>query len=541
MWPKQSPPREPVDKGSLAARIQAWNLRAGVHYKRLQKRLDQNGFYSLIEKEIIPAQQSLEEGRQLSQASRTSLALMAQLQAAVFSAQAKCQVHKEQLNKDRSWEEKWRALGFDEEILEKHADCARFLFQSKLIYSISGYLQTCKDPHMHGVRRDADGHPLIKVQGRFTRWEHLKPLLQYDSREDVIKSKGSDGIEQKWSYFHEGLIPVDRFNSQQFPVYQISPSEYSALLSHAKRFYEGGEVSEKPCIVQLYTTERRQGIPNLPYLANFHSQIPVHAAMRVILPDGKVYSFGIEMLYTEQNKIIANLFSASCMTTKARIAVLDYEEFKLGPEDKRWVTSIPVSVEMAKAVLQRVDEINKEYLRFNFAKQNCTRLPEDVLSMLGIDVNLRTTIPQSVWNALPDLDQLPVLGDVVKKIHIWLLGVWEEIVADTPYAIRQLFSWTGHIVCYLPRKCLIIFTNLILYKLGASKSTTPLPQGVKDEAFYDKRKVQNFSTVIRSWKDVFSEETYTVGHSNELLKWQKKQASTQLFEPGRPQLCLICY
>jgi hypothetical protein len=109
-----------------------------------------------------------------------------------------------------------------------------------------------------------------------------------------------------------------------------------------------------------------------------------------------------------------------------------------------------------------------------------------------------------------------------------------------PGLITKPFEWSGHLIFYVPRKISTILTNLLALKMGAAKKTTPLQQGLEDEEFYDKKKLQNFSSLLRSWKDIFKDETNVVYHSKYFIDWQKKQKSTftQVYT-GRPKFAIV--
>ncbi len=76
--------------------------------------------------------------------------------------------------------------------------------------------------------------------------------------------------------------------------------------------------------------------------------------------------------------------------------------------------------------------------------------------------------------------------------------------------------------------------------MGGAKKTTPLQDGVEEEELYDKKGIQNFSSVIRSWTDIFKDETSAVNHSKYFIDWQNDQKST-FVEPARdrPRLAIV--
>jgi Domain of unknown function (DUF4105) len=436
---------------------------------------------------------------------------------------------------------KFRELDLPEAIVDDYEDCARFLIDSSLIYSMIGYLETSGDPDRHGLKQDDDGHPLIYMQGEWTRWEDIKGRLDFEREELQIVSK--DDPSEKWNYFSEkGLVPIDRFHYDAvFPIHQLSEQEHSDLVEHAHRFYETNlerdEGIEKDCVVQFFTTPRRQGIPDKPYLANLHRFIPVHVGMRLITQDRHVYSFGFEMTHTEMLKVNSNmrlhrLVSTFFKTAPVYITMRDYEEFH--KHEGRVVTSIPVTSTRALNIIDRLNALNKQGMRFQFGRQNCTSLMHEVLQEAGYDVDVRTSIGRIFFGLFPNADQLPWIGPLLGKIQKTFQRAWRQCVRGT-----SVFSWLERVVFYIPRKAGLMLSNLLAWKLGASECTSLLADGMPEERLYDKKGIQSFSKVIRSPKDMLDPETSAINHPCFFQEWQNKQHSTFVHPPGRPKLCIV--
>ncbi len=82
--------------------------------------------------------------------------------------------------------------------------------------------------------------------------------------------------------------------------------------------------------------------------------------------------------------------------------------------------------------------------------------------------------------------------------------------------------------------------NLIQLKLGGGKMLYPLPEGVQEDEFYDNRRIINFSRNIRSFWDMFKDETTVAYHSKHVIDWQKQQRSTFSEQySGRPKLVVV--
>ena len=341
---------------------------------------------------------------------------------------------------------------------------------------------------------------------------------------------------------------MDRFNYDAvYPIYTLSQEEHARLIQHAENFYQTNPKrdteTEKNCVVQFVTSAHDEGIPNKPYLANLKREVPVHIGIRLITAAGDVYSFGTEVPLSERTKVgsefdVSQFFSHFFTTSDARISMLDYEEFR--EHEERMVTSIPLTFQRAKNMLNRLNELNAHQLRFQFGRQNCSSLMLEMMQEAGYDIDMRSTLGAEIRAALPDANQLPLIGPLIGKVETFIGCIWNAVVNATPQCIRTGFSWLDYVIFYIPRKLGTIMTNLIIWKLGGSQYTSPLAQGTPDERLYNAKRIQSFSKVIRSWKDIFRDETSAINHSRFFLDWQKKQRSTNTFKSGaRPKLCIL--
>jgi hypothetical protein len=531
--------------------ISDWLRRYNEVFNRFQ-RLNNHGLYSLLAKEIQAITPLLEEGQRIN-ASSGRLPVITQmihdlvrpriqhLQNTYISAQRKIAEKPDTKDLDAKIEQKWARFGLPASILENHADCARFLFESNLINSIIGYRTTCGDPTIHDVKIDVDGHPLLKVNGRWKKWEDINQELHYDAKSEKIKSRDYPGrIVQTWNYFHPlGLMPQDRFNyDQAFHVYELTQDQYDRTCQYASRFYETNAEKDvgipKDCVVQFFTSPRRQ-LPEHPLLDNLNEQYPTHVAMRLITADRKVYSFGYQLLPEDAEFLTSNPMSNFLTTADAKITMLDYEEFR--SHEGRIVTSIPLTAQRGQNILNYVNELNRKQLRFQYERQNCSVPALEVLKIAGYDdVDIRSNGPAFLYEALPNLNQIPKIGPLIAKIEACVQWIWEAL----PWIITAPIEWTKEVVLFVPKKMCIIAANFITWKMGASKKTTPLASDAEEEDLYDKKGIQSFSSVIRYWGDFFREETTAIYNAKYFIQWQKKQRST-FIEPfnGQPKLSIV--
>ncbi len=533
-----------------ARRVSDWMSRCDPILPRLET-IAKQGSLAILEKEIQNIVPLLEEGKQLiaSSAHLGSVAQMierlakprfAKLQQIYCDAQTKIHADPKLKVKHGRLEKKWLALGLPISVLESHLDCAQFLMDSKLIFAILGYKQTCGDGATHDLKLDGDGHPMIRMQGRFTRWEVIARQLEFDPTTDKIYSRG--GARENactWNYFHPlGLVPQDRFNYDAvYPIHELSQGEYDHLLAHSKKFYESNPELDpgtfKDCIVQVFTSPRRYGIPEHPLLENLHKNIPVHVGIRLITADRQVYSFGYQMPFEEQALVLFDPLSNYAMTARCKVSMLDYEEFRA--HEGRIVTSVPLSGQRCQNILGFLNELNQKKLRFQFVRQNCTVLMQEVMQQAGYMIPIRTTAARVIIDILPYLNQFPLIGNTISKIEQCAKRIWEALPEWLSCSIEK----TRQVIFYVPEKLCTILFNFGIWKIGGAKKTSPLEEGV-DEELTDAPGIQNFSSVIRCWTDLFEDQTSSVVHPKFIIDWQRKQPST-FIEPKSdlPKLALV--
>lgn len=520
-----------------AAKVSEWLRKYNGHISSLERHTAGNGLYSLLDKDLQAMTPILSDGKMICSAQLTAgLAAtvnalvrprLAHLETAYAAAEKKLAGHETEKESDAGIAEKWEKLELPASVLENHADCARFLIESKLAFAIVGF--------QHELRLDHDGHPMIKQQGAWKRWEVLNGELHFDAKLEKIKSREYPGqLVQTWNYFHpQGLMPIDRFNwDRPFSIYELSQDEYDKVKQTAHKFYETNPERDpgiaKDSIVQFTTIDRRI-LPDGWMLDNANRNYPVHIGMRVITADRKVYSFGVMMPPEEYAFIFQDYFSTFLGTVDAKINMFDYEEFR--PDDKL-VTSIPLSAQRAQNVLDLINDLNKKQFRFQYMRQNCSQLMREVIQKAGYDVDTRTTFKDVVYDAFPSFSQMPLIGAIDSFVR--------SILSCIPSVVTVPIHFVAEIILIVPKFFATVATNLLAWKMGAAKKNTPLQEGVEDEEFYDKKKMQNFSSLIRSWTDIFREETNVVYHSKYFIDWQNKQKSTfKVPYTGKPKLAIV--
>lgn len=523
------------------AHLVKWVRECDTHMHFLH-RVENNGSYSLLNKEVSALSSLLKEGQTIAEISNSSTATMVnslvkprllQLKDRVQNAQEKIAKDPELITSDAKLEKKWADLGLPPSILEKHIDFARFLVKSGLVFKILTYRQTCGNSHLHDVKLDEQGHPMIKVQGEFRRWDVLKKELIYDSKTDNIRSAGYPGsIVQNWSYLSpEGLVPIDRLNHEKIvPIYQLTQEERARVLALAQKFYEkNNEIDpgiQKDWVVQFHTSPRRKYAPSAdpfpenPLLDNFVHNLNTHIVMRLVAPNGDLYSFGVEMPIDSQNFLWDGKYMGTATAEINKTG--DFEEFM--PHSGRIVTSIPLSTQRADNILNFVNRTGN--IRFNFLRQNCSNLAQFVLKEAGYDLPMKTTIKECLIDSLPDLKHLPFVGYGLEKVNQVFNGVASSIKTVIPKPISNAATFVGDVVFFIPRKIATFAINFLIKQLGGAMMLHALPQGTEEDDLGETGRFLNFSRIIQNWTDLFKESTLEVYHSKYFIDWQKEQGST---------------
>jgi hypothetical protein len=447
--------------------------------------------------------------------------------------------------------EKWQKFGLPVSILERHSDCARFLLESGLLFKIVGFRESSRSPHTHQIRADRDGMPMIKVQGAFRRWDVIKRELVYDAKNNQILSSAYPGsIAQSWSYISpQGLVPIDRLNHDRVvSISRLESNERQRVLAHAKKFYETNpEVDQgvpKDWVVQFHASPSRQFVssipplPDHPLLDNLVRNLNTHVGIRLIGPGGEVYSFGIEMPMDSQNFLWEDGLAKFLGTVTATVNKTgDYEEFRPHPLGT-YVTGIPLTSQRAGNILNLINRLGS--VRFNFLGQNCLNLAVIVLKEAGYHLDTRTTVKDTLYDMLPSVKHIPLIGPVIELVNQIFLKVFSAISFITPECIKNIVTCVTDVVLFIPRKIGTVAINLFIRHFGGATMLHALPEGVEEEEIYDAGRFLNFSRLIRSWTDLFKEQTQTVYHSKYFVEWQKEQKSTFHQPPSNlPKLSIV--
>lgn len=450
---------------------------------------------------------------------------------------------------------KMKVVQLDPTRIDKHFEDYQFLFKTRLIYSILGFKNsTVAGQWEHGVLERTDqngkGSLFIKKQGQWASVKSIREEFNWDKNEGMIATKGNSN--ERWNYFNEGLVPIDRFfhheaadqanypaeNAQLHPVTKLSSNEMTKLLAHAKKF-KGFNTHLNPrkekeplnCVIQFITNPR----PDFKHeaLQNLNGQIPVHCGIRIVTQDGSVYSTGFgSTLHEDKYNAGGTKYLG---TINGQPTILDYEEFRT--HQGRVVTSLPVNEKQAKAILDHLNAYRKDSIRFNILKQNCMCLGTNILGLSGVKLNIKVPFNEVIWRALPNVSQLPIVGKPIRSFLKEIKKVKKGMNSKIPQSVKIVFHALSEIVLFVPTKISTLCKNLFILSFGG-KIASPVKTNVKLQEFEkEESPLINFNQLVCN---LFDDSASDVQHSSVFINWQLKQKSTVVHSySGQPNIQIL--
>lgn len=435
-------------------------------------------------------------------------------------------------------EQKWIDLGFSREWLQADPEAVHFLGRTGAILSAVTLQNSASLQHPQPLLSFDDGKISVLVkedeESEYVPVHQFQARVRYDERDDMFVDNTNN---HGWNMTQWGFIPKGRFEGFE-PFAQITPAALDQVVEHGKTFWSPEQQrdrngNERTCVIQLTTSYKpRMGLPRSGLTQNAIETFN-HIGMRIIDQNGKVYSTGYEMT-AANNAATFGSPRTFLGTANAKGAWPDFDDVR--PFDERHVTTIAISEEEFRQVKQFVEETKDA--RFNAVKQNCAKHVSEAFKKVGVEIPVFQDCYDYFANALPSLDQIPVVGKplswVVKAISTVANAIFKFISWITPEFIKFPFRvvWEG---------IKTVHANLWMLILGANKMTPRDPTDPRSqEDVIDNTRMSSFSRMFRNWKDIFNPELRQFASSRKVMDWQRAQNTNVIHPSGNgSRLCIV--
>ncbi len=452
---------------------------------------------------------------------------------------------------------RWGALNLDPKLVDTHFEEVQFLIKTRLIYSIIGYQNTtAAGPLEHAIKEEIDpqtgeSHLWIKKQNEWVTVKQVKEEFSWDDFETALTSKTNK--HERWNYFDEGLVPVDRFyhhdvaheenypqqNKTLHPIKHLTEDEMQALLTRAKEFtgFNGENNPSKTkeeltCVVQFVSHPRPKF--EKEWQQNANAQVPVHCGIRLVMSDGTVYSTGFGSALQED--VYNEGLSKYLGTINGQPTIMDYEEFR--PHEGRIVTNVPIGEARAENILKHLNAYREQTIRFNVFKQNCMNLGAKVLSMAGTDLDITQTFKSTLYRALPDLESIPGIGKPLKSLQGRVKQISDAVGSKIPTVVKKAFSLLESVVFFVPNKFGLLMRNLLVRGMGGLVAS-PIREG-KQPSTEEKDQFEPMKSYEKLLNGLMDEKASDIQHSAVFINWQLQQASTDIHRyTGQPNINIL--
>ena len=433
-------------------------------------------------------------------------------------------------------QEKWVAAGFERSLLTTDPEAVHFAVSSKLIYTISMFAKSAAFLEGEPMTIKAvDGSAYFKVEGEWRPYSAFKDQIQY--AEDQFKIVGWNFIHPL-GFVHRDLTEYDSI----YPIAKLNEAGIRATMAHAQKFWGENQPEidsgiEKSCVLQVMTTGRDWDyLPKAWWANNLREHLPKHTSLRLMTPDGSLYSFGAKM-GLQTDAFLCSPGHHQLGTGLATVPTPDYEESRRS--DDRTMVAIPLSEGRAKQVLTFANEANKGF-SFNFLRQNCVRFADITMKLAGVKMSSHLSIEQFIADSLPRVSDIPYVGKglvaVASSISRVVSPVFQFIGAMAnavmPYPIKLVWNIIRDgLDAVRSRIAAFVINGVSLMFLGANTSVVP-------EDLPKVSEVESFRQLI-SWKDLLTPDAIQVYFSTELDRWLRAQHNVLVFPKPEYGFCCL--
>jgi hypothetical protein len=443
-------------------------------------------------------------------------------------------------------QKKWGELRFNKHWLEKYPDDVKFLVQTKLIYSILGFQNSTSKGFIDNKIKvlscsNSKKGLWIKKEGIWVAISKIKRTLKWDPKERVLISRKNP--LEKWCYFsEEGLLPFHTCYERHLvqdpkypknhrtmrPITQLSKGEMGRLLAHAAKFNSCLDCPPKG-VLQFVTHPISTEHPS--FFQNLYAQRRVHCGIRLITPDGAVYSFGLGADYREH---CVKKESLQCLASvNGQPKLIDYLEFQ--KFDQRVVTTVPLNELEVEQILKQVNFYREKGIRFNVLRQNCVRFATHLLGFANISLNIRISLIAVAWRSLPNVEHFPVIGIFLGSAKRIIKKMSQRTAIRIPKIVKEIFAFIAQKVLSIPHLFIIFPLNLGLLAVGGRMASANNSLSLKRNS--DSGKFESFESLLTG---LFDPDAGYVHHPSIFIHWQLNQKTTEIYHySGQPNLYLL--
>jgi len=461
-------------------------------------------------------------------------------------------------------QERWKKLGLPEEVFDIAPDCVEKLFESGVVYSMVGFSTVDTISRPFKIRH---GKIYVYVEEKEIEWGEFDKRYVWNQKAGHFVCRDDENI--RLMYVSKGFIKADSWKyTEPFPVLKLTGKQLAEVKAQACQFGNGDRTCDG--VLQIYTSPGGYGLPRAVQnvfgdaIKDNLDTLFSHYVIRVITPEGDVYSIGVVM---DEYITPLSLFK----TLEGNVRMLDYDEFRRFPYG-RVLTSVPISQEQVDKVFAYIENIQKTGgFPYNFGNQSCITLVEKLMQLADVDICLDTDFSEMAWMAIrvlisgisafftnwtqffgPEVQQVtrtiqnitsiilyPVtlgfqlLSSLVNKVEELAKTVFETIYTYVPSLVKHVFAQTVSVVAMPIDMLKSLFKTLIVWVLGGTRMSARAAELAQINP--------NYRTMLSmdSWTDIFSSKITNISSSLALLRWQKEQKSTKMCEDtGNPQFVL---
>lgn len=447
---------------------------------------------------------------------------------------------KQFLHKDNQVKfDKWVRSGQDPDIYHRHPEFSSFMEESGLLSQI----KITQDSF-----EEINGEPALKVNGEWMQWSTFKDQFNfvYSRRYREIFVIGKDN--QVYTYLDngKGLQVHHPYLNNKTPISTLSEKNYEKVLEKARTFVREEEKlltqeqrdennEKRTFVLQLVSSHEINGNTRLhellvnskhPYLRLIIGQDNRDANMS----KGEVYEVGF---WPKKNN-----YNATAYYHQGRFRSPDMYEYK--PAGERIVTNMAITPEEAQAFSNFVTEYHNSEVNignpigFHYFNQNCSTFTRVALESANITVPTKITLAE----LLPKITPLWGLkiGKSICSLASKVFYVIKNPLESLPHCIQTPIKKTALKIIGKCRNLLDMLSAVVFIPLKLALGEA---FGSGGRAFVQLGEKPKFiEPSFTNFKNWFTLSNYTVNVPGVLQKWQREQASTEIYK-NPVRLCIV--